>query len=187
MIINYPRQFPNFYVHSELFTDNECKSISKYMHLFKTKDAIVQNQNNNERRKSKICFHTYKKDATDWIFHRLNTSIDLNNKKLWNFDLERYSSIQYTEYDDTNSHYDWHTDLLGELDGVRKLTISVLLDDDFIGGDFKCDFLCRESSVIPLKKGDAIIFPSFMPHKVDKVTSGCRKSLVAWVLGPDFK
>ena len=32
--------------------------------------------------------------------------------------------------------------------------------------------------------GTAIVFPSFMRHKVAPVTKGRRRSLVGWFLGP---
>jgi len=38
-----------------------------------------------------------------------------------------------------------------------------------------------------MKKGDIIVFPSFMVHRVKPVTKGTRKSIVIWVLGPKFR
>ena len=35
--------------------------------------------------------------------------------------------------------------------------------------------------------GTAIIFPSFMAHRVAPVTVGERRSLVAWACGPTFR
>jgi len=34
--------------------------------------------------------------------------------------------------------------------------------------------------------GAAIIFPSYMAHRVSPVTLGVRRSLVAWACGPTF-
>jgi PKHD-type hydroxylase len=56
---------------------------------------------------------------------------------------------------------------------------------DFEGGDFST-FLSKEQN-IPLKKGEILIFPSFIVHSVKPVTKGIRKSLVIWVTGPGFK
>jgi PKHD-type hydroxylase len=56
---------------------------------------------------------------------------------------------------------------------------------DFEGGDFST-FLSKEQN-IPLKKGEILIFPSFIVHSVKPVTKGIRKSLVIWVTGPKFK
>ena len=35
--------------------------------------------------------------------------------------------------------------------------------------------------------GDVIIFPSFLTHGVEPVTSGIRRSIVTWLVGPFFK
>ena len=37
------------------------------------------------------------------------------------------------------------------------------------------------------ERGECLIFPSWLPHKVNPVTSGKRISLVAWIQGPLFK
>jgi len=37
------------------------------------------------------------------------------------------------------------------------------------------------------QQGTAIIFPSFLAHKVNKVKSGTRYAVVGWVHGPTFK
>jgi PKHD-type hydroxylase len=56
---------------------------------------------------------------------------------------------------------------------------------DFEGGDFST-FMSKEINV-PLKRGEILIFPSFIVHRVKPVTRGIRKSLVIWVTGPGFK
>jgi len=36
-------------------------------------------------------------------------------------------------------------------------------------------------------QGTALIFPSFIVHKVNPVTKGTRHSLVAWIEGPKWR
>ena len=57
------------------------------------------------------------------------------------------------------------------------LTIIILLNDEFTGGD---TFILNEE--VPLKKGDCVIFPSnFMyPHEIKPVIDGTRYSLTTW-------
>ena len=64
--------------------------------------------------------------------------------------------------------------------------MSVLLNDpsEFTGGDFE---ILEEGRKIPLNKGDAVFFASFLVHRVKPVTSGVRKSLVQWFTGSPFK
>ena len=40
---------------------------------------------------------------------------------------------------------------------------------------------------IEAKKGDLVVFPSFIDHKVAPVTKGTRYSVVVWYGGPPFK
>jgi predicted 2-oxoglutarate/Fe(II)-dependent dioxygenase YbiX len=65
----------------------------------------------------------------------------------------------------------------GNQRGIPVLSILILLNDDFQGGDFKINGQSQNMS-----KGDLIIFPScFMfPHEVELVTEGTRYSLIAW-------
>jgi PKHD-type hydroxylase len=72
---------------------------------------------------------------------------------------------------------------------TRKLSLSLLLsepEEDFVGGEFFIH-LSGNPSLHVLKKGQMIVFPSFMLHGVKPVLSGVRKSIVIWVEGPKFK
>ena len=88
--------------------------------------------------------------------------------------------------------YNYHTDTAfgndkpKEMTNTRKLSAVVLLSDpekDFTGGEFEI-FLHGK---VPMQKGQLILFPSFLAHKVNEVKSGERRSLVLWVEGPKFR
>ena len=70
---------------------------------------------------------------------------------------------------------------------VRKLSMSVMLNEDFDGGEFEFasykDTKCLITS-FKAKTGDIIVFPSVMEHRVAPVTKGTRYSLVNWFVGP---
>ena len=83
---------------------------------------------------------------------------------------------------------------------IRKLSFSIQLSDpeDYEGGEleFKVsnynsrkrgDFNLDEPFQAPNQKGTIIIFDSRVKHRVCKVKSGVRKSLVGWVVGPRLK
>ena len=36
------------------------------------------------------------------------------------------------------------------------------------------------------QKGVCIIYPSFLPHRVTKVTKGTRHAIVGWIHGPTY-
>jgi len=132
---------------------------------------------------------------TGWIFARLDDVIHQVNETCFDFQLNRYNSFQYTTYDaEKEGRYNWHMDSFtgrsehSEKNFPRKLSMSIFLNDDFEGGDFE---ICTADQSRPVKfqtiPGDAIVFPSFMIHRVTTVTKGIRKSLVVWVEGPRWK
>ena len=73
--------------------------------------------------------------------------------------------------------YVTHTDHFGR--EPRLLSISILLNDNFDGGDF-CFF---DEYIIEKKVGSAIAFPSnFMfPHSVLPVSNGDRHAIITWI------
>lgn len=191
------------------FTTEELDKICDYFSKQELQDAKTIDDNsdnpnkiipkNIEPRKSMIYFQEYSKD-TSWFFEKLNYSIDTLNTTYFNFDLNGYGYVQYTEYySNINGKYDFHMDTVLGPNAIqiknesqhRKLSIIMLLNEpgkDFEGGDFEfntgeeCDAL-----KIELQRGRIIVFPSFVIHRVRPVTKGTRKSLVAWILGPKFK
>ena len=113
-----------------------------------------------------------------------------NKEAGWNFQLTGFEPFQYSIYD-KGDHYDWHIDSHARpYDNglIRKLSFTIILSDDYTGGAFE---LCKPNpkrekhlyKSFNLKKGSMILFPSFVWHKVDKVKTGTRKSLVGWVVG----
>tara|TARA_R100000278_G_C5466740_1_gene162949 strand:+ start:312 stop:869 length:558 start_codon:yes stop_codon:yes gene_type:complete len=113
-----------------------------------------------------------------------------NEKCEWNYDIDFIEPIQDTLYE-VGGYYDWHIDESNWFQGkrqsnrIRKISFTVLLNDDFEGGEF--ELFADEKKVIPMKKKDVIMFMGDTPHRVREVTSGCRKSLVGWVQGPPYK
>ena len=85
--------------------------------------------------------------------------------------------------------YDLHTDSRLSMGSgkSRKLSFSILFSDpeEFEGGDLIIHHRMN-GQAIKLQKNQAVFFPSFMPHSVTPVTKGVRKSIVGWVVGPDF-
>jgi PKHD-type hydroxylase len=68
--------------------------------------------------------------------------------------------------------------------------MTILLNDSFEGGQFEfASYGKKDCTVSPLemKKGQVVVFPSHMEHRVAAVTKGTRYSLVCWFLGPPFK
>jgi predicted 2-oxoglutarate/Fe(II)-dependent dioxygenase YbiX len=109
------------------------------------------------------------------------------NHQAWKFDVTHSNQTDYLKYD-KDGHYHAHVDTFmkpGDPE-CRKLTVLVFLNDDFEGGRL---FLQNGHEKIypPQKAGTALVFPSFMLHGVEPVTSGIRRSVVTWLVGPWFK
>lgn len=149
----------------------------------------------NETRISKVAFHRPTAENF-WIFAKVNDLIERVNEEYYGFNLNGYDSFQYTVYDSAEKgHYDWHADsafgskmIPADMIQPRKLSVSVLLNDDYEGGEFEINDAGDQNnpSIIEPRKGRAIVFPSFIPHRVRPVIKGIRRSLVVWVVGPKF-
>jgi PKHD-type hydroxylase len=195
MIINKVAEKSSiFYPHvywSGYFTDEELNLIIEYCENKKLEDGTVQEGVLKKIRKSKVNF-TFPDEENRWIFNKLNNFVQMINDKFFGFDLVGYDSFQFSTYNSKeNGHYDWHIDShVGTQNSFgtglhRKLSMTLLLNDDFEGGDFEINLSAPKK--IEVKKGMAIFFPSFVLHRVTPVTKGIRKSLVIWVEGPRWK
>lgn len=71
----------------------------------------------------------------------------------------------------------------------RKISLSVQLSDanEYSGGIFELERGGMLNTPEHLKKGNAVMFPSLLRHRVLPVTSGIRRSLVVWIAGPHIK
>ena len=92
---------------------------------------------------------------------------------------------------DNKDHYGWHTDLSRSATYDIKFSLLINLSTDpYEGGEFQLQdgYTCGLWSGSSLfEPGSAIMFKSYMPHRVLPVTSGTRKSLIMFISGPKFK
>ncbi len=124
-----------------------------------------------------------------WVYRRLGELTNSANKATWNFSLTGMTErVQLTEYHgDESGHFDWHIDLGAGALSKRKISISVLLSDpaDYDGGQLEF-FTGKKNHRAGRSQGTAILFPSYLPHRVSPVTRGIRRSLIMWISGPPF-
>lgn len=128
---------------------------------------------------------------TSWVMDRMVRLVGQANRESFGFDLSDFlESPQVARYGaEREGHFDWHSDIgSGQLASKRKLTIVVQLSDpaDYQGGtlELRPDSNLREA---PRDRGTAILFPSFVLHRVTPVTAGTRWSLTLWSHGPAFR
>ena len=177
-----------YHIINNAVTQKMCNDIMLHGERKKLEDGEILD-GNQFNRSSKV----------SWIEDRnlelqLMKSIRIANRKAdWDFSLTEFEPFQYTVYH-KDDFYDWHIDSLSETYNngfIRKLSFTLCLNDDYEGGQFNIS--CphpkeadNEQYTIDLRKfkpGTLLVFPSFIWHKVNKVTSGTRKVLVGWTLG----
>lgn len=109
------------------------------------------------------------------------------NYEHYHFNITRSNQVDFLRYD-MNGHYRSHIDtfLTPNQQECRKLTVLLFLNDDFEGG--RLFIQNGHEKIYPVQTaGTAVVFPSFLLHGVEPVTSGIRRSLVTWMVGPWFQ
>jgi PKHD-type hydroxylase len=126
-----------------------------------------------------------------WLHERLRQVAERLNTQYYQYALspDFHEGLQYTVYNSgQGGHFDWHVDHGVRGLQPRKISISVQLSapTDYEGCDLEFSF---GDGILkgPRTRGTVIAFSSYVLHRVSPITSGVRKSLVAWVSGPDFR
>ena len=152
---------------------------------FHDEDGEYRSRDNSDRN-SKACF------IDDPRLYKLVDDITrfANSECKWNLDIDFIEPLQHTLYE-IGGFYGWHIDESNWMPGkrannrIRKISFSLLLNDDFTGGDFEIQ--TNELNTITLSKGEIIFFHGDTPHRVKPVETGVRRSLVGWIQGPAYK
>ena len=135
------------------------------------------------------------------------------NRENFLYDLRNIDgeAMQYTRYGE-GMFYDWHNDsglathykpvsvgnrtegrqqdfVNENLELVRKLSFALQLSspDDYEGGNVVLLDEGGKKYIVPRQRGTVVLFDSRTQHRVNKVKSGVRKSIVGWVVGPRWK
>ena len=123
------------------------------------------------------------------MYQDLDRFIQKANLNHFGFDDIRVTEqAQFTEYP-VGGFYAWHMDCdvnMQHEPPVRKISMTLLLNDpsEFEGGHLE---LMAPGRFAELKQGHAIVFASFINHRVQPVTRGMRQSLVVWFGGKPLK
>jgi predicted 2-oxoglutarate/Fe(II)-dependent dioxygenase YbiX len=121
-----------------------------------------------------------------WVYDRLFDIMEECNEHFL-FDINKLEPINLIKYN-IGDHYKKHHDLLMEMDGSRKLTISIQLSssEDYTGAD-----LILHTGEIPVVAGrfasEGIAFVANIVHEVTAITEGTRYALVVHCSGPKWK
>ena len=139
-----------------------------------------------------------------WIYDTIWPWMEGANEQAgWKYDITGSEVMQITRYKKGEFYY-FHKDGRGDHvsaynqpdnkfthGNVRKLSMTVLLNDNYEGGEFQFATYNKEECEIHTpefnKTGMIIMFASDVEHRVAPVTKGIRYSLVVWFLGPPFR
>jgi PKHD-type hydroxylase len=122
---------------------------------------------------------------TEWIFERIRDVAALYNSR-YGFELvEEMGQLQLTRYA-KDQLYNWHMDLGEGAMSLRKISVVVeLAAGGYEGGGTEIFYGEGTDNRIALRRGDALVFPSFVMHRALPVQSGTRWTLVSWLTGPE--
>ena len=177
-----------------IFTPEQCKMIIAAGRSEPKQDAYVGNKQgikggvlDTKTRTSHISWIPFKKMGD--MYKDIEQIMKTTNGNHFGFDgMQITEMAQYTEYPE-GGFYDWHVDNdvnCAHEPPVRKISMTCLLspESEFEGGDLE---LMAPGKFAELKQGHAIIFASFLNHRVNPVTKGMRQSLVCWFGGKPFR
>jgi predicted 2-oxoglutarate/Fe(II)-dependent dioxygenase YbiX len=153
--------------------------------------------------------------TSHWIAGLAWHYVERANRENFLYDIEHIDaeSMQYTRYCE-GEYYNWHTDadisssykpeskegktweshenyLNKKCEKIRKLSFIIQLSnpEDYEGGNVQFMSLMgnKKSYFLPRERGTIAIFDSRAEHRVHKIKSGMRKSIVGWVVGPRWR
>ena len=175
-----------------LFTPDQCRQVIECGRRQKPQKAQVGGKRpggglDTKKRVTTISWIPFKEMPE--MYDQLNKFIQQASRNHFGFeDVHVTEQAQFTEYPE-GGFYDWHMDsdvnMINE-PPVRKISMTLLLspESQFEGGDLE---LMAKGKRVPLKQGHAIIFASFLHHRVAPITRGIRQSLVMWFGGTPFR
>ena len=179
----------DFYYHSNVLTPNECEHIQSNLN----RDITAGWQDSPASGVTK----TAKTSIVQWnrakeYLSKIEDLAHMTNENYFGFNINRYhefSTVNYNEYSsEQKQEYGWHADCFKlEKQSDIKLTVIVNIStESYTGGELQL-FLNHERTSHALNdSGAVIVFPSWIQHRVTPVTSGTRKSVSFWLIGPKF-
>ena len=175
------------YSSMNLFNLDQIKEINKII-----KKNLIEGKDNFAKesvKTSEVKFLIYGK-LQKYISPFIEFCLTANNN-FFGFDLHPLTSLKKLNYNiyEEGTEYTWHIDAVPS-DPVRDIKLTALLnlsEENYEGGElvlFRAnEIVCKEFNT----PGSAIIFPSFLNHKVNKIISGRRHTLAIWMSGPKFR
>jgi predicted 2-oxoglutarate/Fe(II)-dependent dioxygenase YbiX len=104
------------------------------------------------------------------------------NERFYGFELDGTVECNFARYD-TGSHYQaQHMDCQTGYDNQRKLSFTLMLNDNYEGGEFGTQY-----EQVAKHPGRLLVFPSYLLHSVRPITQGTRYVIYGFLSGPDWR
>ena len=204
------QKFEGIYYFQDLLTVDECNDIIEYFDKIHSFDAHVQgpaldgekfyndSEVNPKTRKGKVKFER----GIEKVPHsfKLVSAMETAAGELGIIlgDTDDHVDFQLAIYDDIGDHFVMHEDHKMDIASFdmrqRKVSASLQLsnDNEYEGCNLEIRLPIDDNGKFPhllasRQKGDMVVFPSFAKHKVSKLESGIRNSMVLWYHGPAWR
>ncbi|MEZ0370548.1 MAG: 2OG-Fe(II) oxygenase [Candidatus Sericytochromatia bacterium] len=173
---------------SALFSPEEC---DKIRHLPYSQVYAGRIENDSEDQavvapdvRNTTCHIVEALPENRWISARVFDLMKEVNQEYYHFRLNFLSQLQVLEYQ-VEGRYTQHLDIGPGMSSSRKLSIVVYLSSpaEYTGGRLLIEPHYHD---LPQELGTAVVFPSYLLHQVEPVSSGERWTMVAWAHGPAF-
>ena len=164
------------------FTKKQCESIISYCSVWPETAGAIYKDNKINHTIRQCQTYVPNENIPIWLRIEISRIIYRENEKFFNFILGGSLELVLLRYD-LGGHYETHIDI-GTMESIiskRKISFSLFLNDSYEGGTLKFIGLSEPES--NPETGDMVLFPSYLPHKVEPVTSGVRWVLVGWYSG----
>jgi PKHD-type hydroxylase len=128
-------------------------------------------------------------DETRWLYDRMAELARQINESDYQFELAGFEeNFYYLNYEGPGEHFNWHLDIGGLTPAPRKLSLVLQLSDasEYEGGEFDVLTGVGHSRAVK-QKGVVTAFPAYALHRVTPVTSGHRRTLSMFTVGPNFR
>jgi PKHD-type hydroxylase len=185
-----PRQLKHVFETQRAFKPEECERIIAAAKALPQEQAVTKDQKTKDgkmtdarvRDGSLTWLDMTEGSEMRWVLDRMNKYLG-NGERTWGVKSlglgNPVKGIQVARYGPTD-HYEWHTDTSpGARVRVMSVTVQLSPPSDYEGGHVEFGTHGNASTEV----GTMVLFASYLPHKVHKVTSGARYSIVAWFGG----
>jgi len=174
----------------------DCAALIEYARNFKPQEATVLTKGKSDvmsnQRAATVRFIPRFDPNMLALYAKFQTWMLQANAAYWGIDYQDFHQVQVACYQPEHGHHCWHKDcaLFGVDMGTawdRKLTLVLQLSDpsDYEGGTLELEH--GDLKPDQFARGDALIFPAMLKHRVLPVTRGTRYSLSTWAVGPRWR